>query len=100
MKKLTAETPAGKFNDLYQILPEGLTIAKYTECEIEMCSGEPVGWTMVQKRYDGSVNFNQNWNAYRDGFGCLTETGAQMPFLTTSKCDKNPVKDWVPILSN
>ncbi|KAL3285024.1 hypothetical protein HHI36_019152 [Cryptolaemus montrouzieri] len=40
--------------------------------------GEPIltncedGWTIVQKRYDGSVNFNQNWNNYSNGFGSAT----------------------------
>ena len=26
---------------------------------------------MFQRRYDGSVNFTQNWNNYSDGFGSL-----------------------------
>ncbi|CAH0549257.1 unnamed protein product [Brassicogethes aeneus] len=27
------------------------------------------GWTTIQKRYDGSINFNRNWTTYTQGFG-------------------------------
>ena len=31
------------------------------------------GWLVVQRRQDGSVNFNRGWVEYEEGFGSLTE---------------------------
>ncbi|XP_076009265.1 angiopoietin-related protein 4-like [Genypterus blacodes] len=40
------------FNVLCEMTPEG-------------------GWTVIQKRHDGSQNFNQLWESYQRGFGSL-----------------------------
>lgn len=33
------------------------------------------GWTLVQQREDGSVNFNRTWKEYRAGFGHVDQQG-------------------------
>ena len=38
-------------------------------CDISNGGG---GWLLVQRRQDGSVDFNRNWGEYEDGFGMLT----------------------------
>ena len=38
-------------------------------CNLETSCG---GWTVIQKRYDGSVNFYNEWNDYENGFGSLS----------------------------
>eukprot|EP00111_Clytia_hemisphaerica_P005351 TCONS_00015470-protein len=56
-----------KVNGFYKLAgPRFSSITGY--CDQKTLGG---GWTVVQRRMDGSVNFNKNWMDYRKGFGKL-----------------------------
>ena len=56
-----------KYNGLYKLKgPGSSTITAY--CDQKTDGG---GWTVIQRRQDGSVDFNRNWNEYKKGFGNL-----------------------------
>ncbi|XP_077413351.1 angiopoietin-related protein 4 [Vanacampus margaritifer] len=59
---LRGETTSG----VYTIQPDN-TEAFRVFCEMTADGG----WTVVQKRQDGSVDFDQLWSAYEKGFGSL-----------------------------
>ena len=44
---------------------ENSTTSNYCECFADGV------WTVIQKRFDGSVDFYRNWTDYKDGFGNL-----------------------------
>ena len=57
---------AGKSTDgIYTIKPDNMT-AFEVFCDQTTAGG---GWTVFQRRLDGSVDFYRNWSDYKHGFG-------------------------------
>ena len=53
-----------KLDGLYNIEVNNITRSVY--CDMTRDSG---GWTVIQKRFDGTVSFDRTWDEYKEGFG-------------------------------
>ncbi|KFQ35129.1 Angiopoietin-related protein 3, partial [Mesitornis unicolor] len=80
---------------VYTIKPNGLE-AFNVYCEMKFGSS----WTVIQKRVDGSLDFNQTWDAYENGFGDLNEEfwlGLNKTYSITKQGDyvlRIELQDW------
>ena len=57
------------------------------------CDMKNGGWTVIMRRSDGSVDFFQDWNSYKQGFGGVIVQGffpRTMPQLFPKKCQSWP----------
>ncbi|CAN0439868.1 unnamed protein product [Lampetra planeri] len=62
----------GKASGLYDVRPRGAKRLLTVYCEQDKDGG---GWTLVQQRQDGSLNFNRSFSAYQEGFGTVDGSG-------------------------
>ncbi|CAG03390.1 unnamed protein product, partial [Tetraodon nigroviridis] len=53
---------------VYLVTPDLRSKSFPVFCDMELSGG---GWTLLQRRQDGSVSFNRSWDQYRSGFGEL-----------------------------
>ncbi|XP_049708765.1 fibrinogen gamma chain [Elephas maximus indicus] len=82
-----------KESGLYFIKPLKAKQQFLVYCEIEP-SGN--GWTVLQKRLDGSEDFKKNWVQYKEGFGHLSPTGTTEFWLGNEKIHLISVQSTIP----
>ncbi|KAF5923431.1 hypothetical protein HPG69_006602 [Diceros bicornis minor] len=82
-----------KESGLYFIKPLKAKQQFLVYCEIDT-SGN--GWTVLQKRLDGSVDFKKNWIQYKEGFGYLSPTGTTEFWLGNEKIHLISTQSTIP----
>ncbi|XP_063813080.1 angiopoietin-related protein 5 isoform X2 [Pseudophryne corroboree] len=60
-----SKAPSG----IYIIQPEGTDFSFQAFCDMDYRGG---GWTVLQKRIDGTIDFQRTWLEYMEGFGELS----------------------------
>ncbi|XP_035404773.1 fibrinogen beta chain isoform X1 [Cygnus atratus] len=64
----------GETSEMYLIQPDPFVRPYRVYCDMETDNG---GWTLIQNRQDGSVNFGRVWDEYKRGFGNVAKSGGK-----------------------
>ncbi|XP_029618059.1 fibrinogen C domain-containing protein 1-B isoform X2 [Salmo trutta] len=62
-------TSGQREDGIYSVFPTHYPAGFQVFCDMTTDGG---GWTVIQRREDGTVNFFRAWDAYRNGFGKIT----------------------------
>ncbi|KAJ8041591.1 Ryncolin-4 [Holothuria leucospilota] len=68
-KEVQEQCTSDNLNSVYTIKPNGYPNPFEVYCENQISSG---GWTIIHRRFDGSLTFKRNWEDYKFGFGFLS----------------------------
>ncbi|XP_063074460.1 fibrinogen gamma chain [Engraulis encrasicolus] len=82
-----------KESGLYYVKPDGMEEEFLVYCEIDNLGR---GWTVLQRRRDGSVDFKRNWVPYKEGFGYLSPDDTTEFWLGLEKIHKLSVQSNIP----
>ncbi|XP_072100479.1 angiopoietin-1 isoform X5 [Mobula birostris] len=92
-----ASASGANVNGVYTIRIENTTELRKVYCDMETSGG---GWTVIQRRFNGSLDFQRNWKEYKLGFGDISAEhwlGNEAIYLLTSQRPHSlriELRDW------
>ncbi|KAJ8033213.1 Fibrinogen C domain-containing protein 1 [Holothuria leucospilota] len=69
-KEARDQCSSDNLSGVYTIKPDGYPQPFEVYCNNDIASG---GWTVIQRRLEGSLAFNRNWDDYKNGFGFVSD---------------------------